>query len=112
MLAFLSYSQYLDTVRTETVDQHINRPMRNQHGNAAYVGIFHELNVAHVDGVSKLNTFHRADYFGYPANVRIFGRHFGICRKTWKRLEDILEDVIWLRECLEDVVKYFKIRKF
>ena len=86
--------------------------MHNQHGIAAHIGIFNELEITHVDGVFKLNTFHRADYFAYPANLRNVGRHFGRCRKTWKRLEDILGDVIWPRECLEDVVIVFKIKNF
>ena len=97
---------------TACIDQDTNRPMCTRHGNATPAKRFDELQLVHVGEVHKLNTFHRADCFEYPANLRNFGRHFGRCRKTWKRLEDILEDVIWPRECLEDVVIIFKIKNF
>jgi len=97
---------------TACIDQDTNRPMCTRHGNATPAKRFDELQLVHVGEVYKLNTFHRADCFEYPANLRNFGRHFGRCRKTWKRLEDILEDVIWPRECLEDVVIIFKIKNF
>ena len=96
-------------VTTANVDQHINRSMHTRRGIATHTERFDDLQRSRLDEVFKLNTFHRADNFGYPANVGKFGRHFGRCRKTWKRLEDILEDVIWPGGCLEDVVNYFKI---
>ena len=86
--------------------------MCTRHGNATHAKRFDKLQLAQVGEVYKLYTSHQADYLGYPANVRNVGRHFGRCRKTWKRLEDILEDVIWPRECLEDVVIVLKIQNF
>ena len=99
-------------VTAACVDQYINRHMRARHGNATHAKRINGLQIARADGLFKLNTFHRADNFDYSANVRNIGRHFERCRKTWKRLEDMLEDVIWPRECFEDVVNYFKIQKF